>query len=72
MDGRSNPISNIGQQPDDGQAEYPTWITPALIAEAKEVLRTSHRLSTDQAAIDLVVSLGRLLDAAGTLKGERP
>jgi len=57
---------------DDRQAEYPTWISPALIAEAKEVLRMSHRLSTDQAAIDLIVALGRLLDAAGTLKGDRP
>jgi len=57
---------------DGGQAEYPTWISPALIAEAKEVLRTSHRLSSDQAAIDLIVAVGRLLDAAQTLKGERP
>lgn len=71
MDGGSNPISSNGQ-PDDGQAEYPKWIKPALITEAKDVLRASNRPSADQDAIDLIVAIGRLLDAAGVLRTNRP
>lgn len=48
------------------------WITPALIAEAKSVLCTSNRPDADQDAVDLIVAVGRLLDAAGVLKGKRP
>ena len=70
MDGGANPFSSNGL-PDNDQAEYPKWIKPALIAEAKQVLRTSHRFSTDQDAIDLIVAIGRLLDAAGVLRGNR-
>jgi len=54
------------------QAEYPKWITPALIAEAKSVLCNSNRPDADQDAVDLIVAVGRLLDAAGVLKGKRP
>lgn len=57
-----------GQQ----QAEYPKWITPALIAEAKSVLGTPNRPNADHDAVELIVAVGRLLDAAGVLKGNRP
>ena len=72
MEKCSNSNSSNGQQSNNDQAEYPKWIKPALIAEAKQVLRNSHRLSTDQDAIDLIVAIGRLLDAAGALRGNRP
>ena len=57
-----------GQQ----QGEYPKWITPELITEAKQVLCTSNRPNADQDAIELIVAVGRLLDAAGVLKGKNP
>lgn len=64
---------NDGQRPyDNGQAEYPRWIKPALITEAKDVLRASNRPSADQDAIDLIVAIGRLLDAAGVLRANKP
>lgn len=66
MSGENQPIH--GQQ----QAEYPKWITPALIAEAKSVLCTSNRPDADQDAVELIVAVGRLLDAAGVLKGKNP
>ena len=71
MDGGANTFLSNGL-PENDQAEYPKWIKPDLIAEAKLVLRNSHRLSTDQDAIDLIVAIGRLLDAAGVLRGNRP
>ena len=71
MDGGANSISSDGQ-PDNGQAEYPKWIKPALITEAKSVLRDTNRPSADQDAIDLIVAIGRLLDAAGVLRANRP
>ena len=52
------------------QAEYPKWITPELIAEAKSVLFTSNR--PDAGAVELIIAFGRLLDAAGVLKGKNP
>ena len=64
MSGKNQSIH--GQQ----QTEYPNWITPEVIAEAKSVLCTSNRPNADQDAIDLIVALGRLLDAAGVLKGK--
>ena len=64
MSGKNQSIH--GQQ----QAEYPNWITPELIAEAKSVLCTSNRPNADQDAIDLIVAVSRLLDAAGVLKGK--
>lgn len=72
MDGGANSVSSNGQQPDNGQAEYPKWIKPTLITEAKDVLRASNRPSADQDAIDLIVAIGRLLDAAGVLRANRP
>lgn len=71
MDGGTNSISSNGQ-PGNGQAEYPKWIKPALITEAKDVLRASNRPNADQDAIDLIVAIGRLLDAAGVLRANRP
>lgn len=71
MDGGANSFSSNGQ-PDNGQAENPKWIKPALITEAKDVLRASNRPNADQDAIDLIVAIGRLLDAVGVLRANRP
>lgn len=72
MDSGANLISSNGQQPDNGQAEYPKWIKPALITEAKDVLHASNRPNAEKDAIDLIVAIGRLLDAAGVLRANRP
>jgi len=67
MNGGKQSILDAGNH----QAEHPKWITPALIDDAQDVLRASNRPGSDQAAIDLLIALGRLLDAAGILKGEK-
>ncbi len=72
MDAGSNPSPSTPEPSPCGQAEYPEWIKPERIAEAKQVLRASNRPCDDRDAINLLIAIGRLLDAAGTLKGNRP
>lgn len=67
MGGSSQECHGTGEQ-----ADCPKWIKPALIDQAKQVLQTSCRQNSDDDSINLIVSLSRLLDAAGVLRSNRP